>query len=91
MKNSELLFSNSSDFFFILHKTIIAVNQFVDTQEYAVIKKRIKINKKKVIRKIIFMCDKDEKMKSQNFENRKTSTQVCECSCEIMITLKSKN
>ncbi len=91
MKNSELLFSNLFNSFLTLDETIIAVNQFADTQEYAVIKKRTKINKKEVIRKITFICDKDEKMKSQKFEKRKTSTRACECSFETMIILKSRN
>jgi hypothetical protein len=91
MKNSDLLSSNLSNPFLTLDETLVVVNQFAGTQEYAVIKKRIKINKKEVIRKIILMCDKNEKMRSQDFEKRKTSTRACECFFETMITLESRD
>ncbi len=91
MKNSDLLSSNLSNSFFILDETFVVVNQFADTQEYVVIKKRIKINKKEVIRKVILMCDKSEKMRFQDFEKRKTLTRACECLFETMIILESKD
>jgi hypothetical protein len=88
MKNSELLSPNLSNSFLTLDDVLVAVNEFADTQEYAVIKERTKINKKEVIRKATLMCDKNEKMRSQDYEKRKTTIRFCECSFETVITLK---
>jgi hypothetical protein len=44
MKNSEFLFSNLPNSFLTLDEALVVVNQFADTQEYTVIKKRTKIN-----------------------------------------------
>ncbi len=74
-----LLFSNLLDFYSTLDDLVTAINEFVDFQEYVVVKKRIKINKKEMLRKTILKCDKDEKHKYKRFEKRETFSQQCEC------------
>ncbi len=91
MKKMSLLFSNLFDFYFTLDDLIVTINEFVDSQEYVVVKKRIKINKKKVLRKAILRCDKDEKHKYEKFEKRETFSRQCECSFEIVIFLKDRD
>ncbi len=83
-----LLSSNLFDFYSILNQLIAIVNEFADLHEYVVIKKRIKINKKEVIRKEVLMCDKDDKYKHQRIEKRATFSRQCECFFETVATLK---
>ncbi len=87
----KLLSLNFSHTFFSLNELVAAVNEFVDDQKYAVVKKRIKNSKKDVLRKVVLRCDKDENFKSQKFEKRKTSTRACECSFEVIATLESES
>jgi hypothetical protein len=84
----KLLSSDLSDLYSTLNDLIVALNEFADSQKYALIKKRTKINNKEVIRKTVFKCDRDENFKSQNFERRKTFTRSCECSFEVFVTLQ---
>ncbi len=63
-----LLSSNLFDLYSTLDDFISAVNEFAGSQEYVVVKKRIKINKKEVLRKTILRCDTDEKHKYERFE-----------------------
>jgi hypothetical protein len=86
---SNLLSSNLFDFYFILDDLVAAINEFADSQEYVVIKKRTKISKKKVSQKATLRCDKNEKHKYENFEKRQTFNRQCECSFEIVIILKN--
>jgi hypothetical protein len=86
-----LLFSNLFDSYFTLDDLITAINEFVDSQEYVVVKKRIKINKKKVLRKTIFRCDKSEKHEYEKFEKRETFNRRCECSFEVVAILKAES
>ncbi len=91
MKKMSLLFSNLFDLYFTLDNLITAINEFVDSQEYVVVRKRIKINKKKMLRKAILRCDKDEKHKYEKFEKRETFSRQCECLFEIIIILKNRD
>lgn len=71
--NMRLLFSellHISELHFFLKKLMTAINQFVDDQKYAMIKKRIKISKKKVLRKAMLKCDREKKWKNQKHEKR---------------------
>jgi hypothetical protein len=86
-----LLSSNLFDFYLTLDDLITAINEFVDSQEYVVVKKRIKINKKKELRKAIFRCDKSEKHKYERFEKRETFSRRCECSFEVIAILKAES
>jgi heme oxygenase len=86
-----LLSSDLFDSYLTLDDLITAINEFVDSQEYVVVKKRIKINKKKVLRKAILRCDKDEKHKYERFEKRETFSRQCECSFEIITILKDRD
>jgi hypothetical protein len=87
----KLLSSNFFHIFFTLNDLITAVNEFADDQDYVVVKKRIKNNKKEVLRKVVLRCDRDENLKSQEFEKRETSTRACDCSFEVVVTLESKS
>jgi hypothetical protein len=87
----KLLSLDLLDVYFTLDALILAVNIFVDSQDYALIKKRIKINKKKVIRKVMFRCDKEKNLKSQEFEKRDTSSRFCLCSFEVIDTYQTEN
>lgn len=84
----KLRLSDLSDSYSSLSKLLIVVNTFFDSQEYALIKKRTKISKKKVLRKTVFKCDKKENSKSQDFEKKDTTSRFCECSFEVVVTLQ---
>jgi hypothetical protein len=86
----KLLSSDLSDSYSTLDALVLAVNVFADSQEYALVKKRIKINKKRIIRKVIFRCDKREDSKSQEFEKRNTSSRSCLCLFEIINTFQTQ-
>ncbi len=86
-----LLSSNLFDFYFTLDDLITAINEFVDSSEYVVVKKRIKINKKRVLRKTIFRCDKSEKHEYERFEKRETFNRRCECSFKVVVILKAES
>jgi hypothetical protein len=73
--------------FLILNNLVRAVNEFADSQEYAIIKKRTKLSKKKVLRKTMLKCDKEENDKLQEYEKRIISTRQCDCSFEVVATL----
>jgi hypothetical protein len=83
----KLLSLDIIDVYSTLDELIVAINQHASKQEYAVIKKRTKKNKKEILKKAMLRCDKDEIAKSQEFDKRKTSTRLCECSFETIITL----
>ncbi len=87
----KFLSSNFSHIFFTLHDLFAVVNKFASDQKYVVIKKRIKNNKKEVFRKDVFACDKDENLKSQEFQKRKTSNRACECLFEVVVTLNTES
>jgi hypothetical protein len=89
IEKAKMLFSNLIKFYFTLDDLVTAINEFVDSQEYVVVKKRIKISKKEVLRKAVLKCDKDEKHEYEKFEKRETFNRRCECSFEIVATLKS--
>jgi hypothetical protein len=86
----KLLSLDLPDSYLILDALVLAVNEFVDSQEYALVKKRTKINKKKVIRKMMFRCDKDEDPKPQEFEKRDSTSRFCLCSFEVIDTFQAK-
>ncbi len=67
---------------------MIAINEFANDQKYAIVKKRIKINKKKILRKAILRCDRERNDKLQKFERRKIFNRSCECSFEAVIILQ---
>ncbi len=56
---TEMLLSNLIEFYLTLDDLVTAINEFVGSQEYVVVKKRIKISKKEVLRK-------DRSSESQN-------------------------
>jgi hypothetical protein len=60
------------DSYSTLNELVREVNEFADFQEYVVIKKRTKINKKSVIRKAILKCDKEENEKTKEYDKRET-------------------
>jgi hypothetical protein len=84
----KLLFSDIAKFFSTLNDLITAINEFANDQKYAIVKKRIKINKKEVLRKAILRCDKERNDKLQEFERRKTFSRSCECSFEAVTILQ---
>ncbi len=86
---TKMLLSNLIEFYFILDDLVTAINEFVGSQGYVVVKKRIKVSKKEVLRKAILRCDKDKKHEYERFEKRETFNRRCECSFEIVATLKS--
>ncbi len=67
---------------------MIAINEFAHDQEYAIVKKRIKINKKKVLRKTILRCDKERNDDLQDFKRRRIFSRSCKFSFEAVITLQ---
>jgi hypothetical protein len=89
--NMKLLPSHLSDSYSTLNDLVVVINEWVGSQEYAVIKKRTKINKKEVVRKAIFRCDRGGDLKPQKFEKRETSTRSCDCSFEVVVTLEEQN
>jgi hypothetical protein len=56
----KFLSSNFFHTFFTLTNLMTVVNKFVEDQEYFVVKKRTKNNKKDVFRKVVFRCDCDK-------------------------------
>jgi hypothetical protein len=84
----KLLSSDIVEFFSAFNDFMTAINEFASDQKYAIVKKRIKINKKEVLRKAILKCDKERNDKLQEFERRKTFNQSCECSFEAIIILQ---
>jgi hypothetical protein len=60
----KLLSSDLSNAYSTLNVLIIVLNEFADSQKYALVKKRTKISKKEVIRKKVFKCNRDENFKS---------------------------
>jgi hypothetical protein len=84
----KLLSSNIVDFFSTLNDLMTAINEFANDQEYAIVKKRIKINKKEVLRKTILRCDRERNDDLQEFERRRTFNRSCECSFEAVIILQ---
>jgi hypothetical protein len=86
----KLLFSDLSDHYLILNALLLVINIFVESQEYEVVKKRIKKRSKKVLRKAMLRCDKDRDSKTQEFETRETSIRSIECSFDLVITLKEE-
>jgi hypothetical protein len=86
----KLLFSDLSDHYLILNALLLVINIFVESQEYEVVKKRIKKSSKKVLRKAMLRCDKDRDSKTQEFETRETSIRSTECSFDLVITLEEE-
>jgi hypothetical protein len=68
----KLLSSDIAEIFFTLNDFMTAINKFANDQEYAIVEKRIKINKKEVLRKAILKCNKKRNDDFQEFERRKT-------------------
>jgi hypothetical protein len=83
----KLLSLDIVDFYSTLDELIVTINQHASKQKYAVIKKRMKKSKKEILRKAVLRCDKDKIAKSQEFNKRETSTRLCECSFETIVTL----
>jgi hypothetical protein len=73
--------------FLILDDFVRAVNEFFDFQEYAIIKKRTKFSKKKILRKTILKCDKERNDKLQKYEKRIISTHQCDYLFETVAIL----
>jgi hypothetical protein len=86
---TKMLLSNLIEFYLTLDDLVTAINEFVDSQDYVVVKKRIKISKKEVLRKAILRCDKDEKHEYDRFEKRETFSRRCEYFFEVVDTLKN--
>jgi hypothetical protein len=84
----KLLSSNIFEFYFSLYDLMTAINEFADDQDYAIVKKRIKISKKKILRKAMLRCDKKRNDDSQRFEKRQTFRRSIECSFKIVTTLQ---
>jgi hypothetical protein len=84
----KLLSSDIAEFFSTLNDLMTAINEFANDQKYAIVKKRIKINKKEVLRKAILRCDRERNDKLQEFERRKTFSRSCECSFEAVTILQ---
>jgi hypothetical protein len=84
----KLLSLDIVEFFSIFNDFMIAINKFANDQKYAIVKKRIKINKKEILRKAILRCDKERNDKFQEFERRKTFNRSCECSFETITILQ---
>jgi hypothetical protein len=84
----KLLSSDIAEFFLTLNDLMTAINEFANDQRYAIVKKRIKINKKEVLRKAILRCDRERNDKLQGFERRKTFSRSCECSFEAVTILQ---
>lgn len=82
----KLLSLDLFDSYLTLDALYLAVNAFADSQDYALVKKRIKINKKEFIRKMIFRCDKRKNFKFQEFEKRDISSRSYLCSFEVIDT-----
>jgi hypothetical protein len=83
----KLLSSNIVEFFSIFNDFMIAINEFANDQEYAIVKKKIKINKKEILRKAILKCDKEKNDDLQEFERKRIFNRSCECSFETVIIL----
>jgi hypothetical protein len=86
----KLLFSDLSNHYLILNALLLVINIFVESQEFEVVKKRIKRSSKKVLRKAMLRSDKDRDSKTQEFETRETSIRSIECSFDLVITLKEE-
>jgi hypothetical protein len=84
----KLLSSDIIEFFFTFNDIMIAINEFANDQKYAIVKKRIKINKKEILRKTILRCDKEKNDKLQEFERRKIFNRSCECSFKAVTILQ---
>jgi hypothetical protein len=85
--SSDIVVMNS---YFNLNNLVCAVNEFADSQEYAITKKRTKVSKKKILRKAVLKCDKRKENKLKEFNKRETSTRQCDCSFEAVAILNAE-
>ena len=78
------LSSFEDQFYDFFKKLITAINEHVARKDYAIVTKRSKKNKKKDLKKIWFICDKDRKDRNENHESRKTDIRKTDCQFEIV-------
>jgi hypothetical protein len=76
--------------FYTLDDLVRVINEFADSQEYAIIKKRTKLSKKEILRKTMLKCDKEENNKLQEYKKRVIFTRQCDCSFEAVAILSDK-
>ena len=74
-----------------LSELFTAFNEHAKSQEYAMIKIRIKKFKKSVLRKCVFRCDRKETFKnSENIDKRiHVSFRLIDCSYSAIVLLKN--
>lgn len=83
-----LLLSFTEKVYIFLDFLIKIVHEFASFQEYAVIKQRIKTNKKNFIRKTVLKCDRGEKYQVEKFEKRLHFTfKKIECQFHAVVIL----
>ena len=81
------LSSSNNQFYNSLDELIAAINIHAAKQDYAMIIKRTKKNKKNLIRKTWIICDKSRKARDKKHEKRQKSSRKTECSFEIVAVL----
>ena len=83
-----LLSSRIIDYYESLNSLLVAVNTHAASQDYAVVKKRIKNSKKGVLRKVVLMCDRSYIfIKNTEYEKRNKVSRECECPFDAVVTL----
>ena len=75
----------------IFSELFTAFNEHAKSQEYAMIKVRIKKFKKNVFRKCVFKCDRKKKFKdSEDIDKRiHVSSRLIDCSYSAIVLLKN--
>lgn len=65
-----------------------AINIFAYSQDYAVVKNRIKVSKKGVLRKAVLMCDQNKKYHTKSWNKRETATQKTDYPFNTLVILE---
>ena len=63
--------SSTNTKYISLFAFIDAVNEHVEAEEYAIVRIRIKTFKKRVVRKCVFKCDKQNEAKNNHATNKR--------------------
>lgn len=75
-------------FYYFLDELVKALNTFASFQEYAIVKIRIKVSKKRVLRKAILMCDRGRKHIDENRGKKDTISQKTNFLFDAIATLE---
>ncbi len=75
-------------FYATLEELILAVNVFIVTQSYAVVKRRTKKSKKGVLQKAVLMCDRSKAHVDEGRFARDTTSRKYDCLFDVVALIK---